>query len=133
MPSAGTLAFTTAHGMINRVHRHATNMRSLASQRFRPALPNLALAYSLLPTWPMQARHSLVELAHFAGGQLDQHMRAFLGHDLRGSTSAATICAPLPIFHLHIVDDGTQGILNIGRQLPGLISTSSPAITWSPQ
>ncbi len=115
MPPAGTLAFTAAHGMINRVHGHTANMGTFAlpscPARFTQFLAFMLGIADLADTGPA----FLMKPTHFTGGQFYQNIFAFLGHQLGGSAGASYQLGALAYFHFNIMDDGAQRDITHGE------------------
>mgnify|MGYP006976861078 CR=1 FL=1 len=72
------------------------------------------------------------DVPHFAGGQADLSGFAFLGHQLSRAAGAAHQLGALAGIQLDVVDDGAQGMLAMGRQLPGLMSAVAEEYSTSP-
>ncbi len=120
MTSTRTLAFTTAHGVVHRVHCHTANAGTPAEPAGAPGFTQFGrfvlTVADLTDTGPAQ----VVEFPYFAGWQPDQHVGTFLGHQLSRGTGAAHQLSPFADLHLDIVDYGTQRDVCHGQTVTGL-------------
>src|SRR5688572_17165560 len=117
MTAAGGLAFTTAEGVVDGVHRHAAVMRLLAEVAGAAGLAVadvLVLEIADLADRGVAAR---VHLAHLAGGQTERGPVAFTGDQLRARAGRTDHLAALAFLQLDVVDDRAQGDL---RQRQGI-------------
>src|SRR5262245_4114787 len=108
MASAGGLAFTAAERMVDRVHRHAADVRPLAQP---PAAARLADRHVLVIEIADLAdrREALyVDLANFARRHLDRRVLAFLRHELHRRPGAARDLSAFPRPQLHVVEQRAE-------------------------
>lgn len=119
MSSAGTLPFTSTHGMIDRVHGHTANMGPLAQPAVPARLTKFLAAMLRIADLTNAGTAQLVESAHLSRGQLDQNMITFFGHELGRRTGTANQLRPLADFHLHVVNNGTKWNIGHGQTVTG--------------
>ena len=71
-------------------------------------------------------------VAHLTGGQTNQSVAILLSHQLSHVASGTNQLSAAAGIQLDVVDDGTDGDVLEGRQLPGLISADLLLTTTSP-
>ena len=117
MPSAGSLAFAAAVRMVHRVHGHAAVHRA-ASLPARAA--GLAHGHVLMVHVADLAdgRHAFHQhFAGLAGRQLNQRIVAFLGHQLRRTSSGTHHLRALTRTQLDVVDGGAGWNMFQGQRI----------------
>jgi len=70
-----------------------------------------------------------VDLSNFTRRHANLRVLVFLGHKLRGHAGAAHQLAALAGPQFDVVDDRTDGMFLIGRQLPILMSAARRFVT----
>ena len=128
MAAAGRTAFTAAHRVVNRVHRHTADRRTDAEVALAACLAELNRAPVLVAHGPNGRLAAGVEDADFAGRELERDRVAGASHDLRIVAGAAGELGALTGNELNAVDHEVKSAKNIVPQSSGWIKTVREAI-----
>jgi hypothetical protein len=82
MPPTGTLAFTAAHWMINRIHGHTTHMRAFAHPTGTTCFPQLLTFMLSIADLSNTRPAFFMKTANLAGWQFYQNIVALFCHQL---------------------------------------------------
>src|SRR6185503_19960764 len=102
------------------------------SQRLRPALPIDTFSWSILPTWPIVAKHSMLILRISPDGIFTDAYSPSRATSCTEEPALRAIWPPLPGFSSTWWICVPSGMFFSGRQLPGRMSTMAPETLVSP-
>lgn len=120
MSATGASSLPTTHGMVDRVHGHAPDMRATTEPAASSGFSKL-LAFVLTITDLADARSAkIIELSDLSGRQSHQNMIALLGHELCPNPGTAHQLCPFANFQLDVVDDRTQRDIDQGKAISRL-------------
>lgn len=120
MPATGTSSLPTAHGMVDRVHCHAPDMRATTEPTASSGFSEL-LTFVLTVTDLADARSAkIIKLSDLSGRQSHQNMIAFFGHELCPHAGTAHQLGPFANLQLDVVDNRTQRNIDQGKAITGL-------------
>ena len=124
--------FSSAVGMINRIHHNSTDLGAAAQEASPTRFPQGNLSMIQVAHLTHSRAATIQDHTDFARGKLDLHIAFFLGHQLTVSPRGTYDLAALADLHLYVVHHRSKGMFFKGRQFPGVMSTRSPATTESP-
>lgn len=120
MPATGTSPLTTTHGMVDRVHGHAPDVRAATKPAASSGFSEF-LALVLTVTDLADARSAkIIELSDLSRRQSYQHVIAFFGHELCPHPGTTHQLGPLADFQLDVVDDRTKRNIDQGKTISRL-------------
>ena len=108
MTSAAGLAFTTAVGMIHRVHSNTANLRTLAQPAATACFSDGNIFMLEIADLADRRTAFAEDQANFAGLQTNGCVGAFLGKQLSGRSGTAGYLSAFTGFQFDIMDDGTD-------------------------
>ncbi len=106
--------------MIDGIHGHTADMRPLSLPPAAAGLAEFGAAVFGIADLTDTCATELVEPSNLAGGELHQHMAAFLCHELRGSACAPYHLGALADLHFNIMNNGSQWNIKHGDTVAGL-------------
>ncbi|KJR98639.1 MAG: hypothetical protein VR65_19155 [Desulfobulbaceae bacterium BRH_c16a] len=108
MPTARTLTFTSAHRVVDRVHCHASNMRTIAFPSVSSGFAEFLALVLAVPYLTDTGAAIAVEFPHLTGWQTNKDVSPFFCHKLGTDTGTAHKLSTFADFHLDVMDNCTK-------------------------
>src|SRR6478672_6596720 len=108
MAAARGLAFTTAERVVDRVHRDAADVRTLAEPAAAPGLADRDVLVIEIADLADRGEALHVDLADLARRHLDRRVVAFLGDQLHRRSGAARDLSALARSQLDVVEQRAE-------------------------
>src|SRR5690348_13263259 len=108
MAAAGSLAFTAAERMVDRVHRHAADVRTLTEPAAAAGLADRDVLVIEVADLADRGEALHVDLADLARRHLDRRVLAFLGDQLHRRSGAARDLPALARLQLDVVQQRAE-------------------------
>src|ERR1700733_13598472 len=120
MPAAGGTPLTTAHRVIDGIHRDASVVRPLAEPTRAPGLPERDVRVVQVRHLPDHRAALQVNHADFARRQAELGIVPVLGHEGRTRAGRPDELSPLALLHLDVVHQRAEGDVAQGHGIAGL-------------
>jgi len=120
MTTTGTSSLTTTERVIDGVHRNTADLGSATFPAISAGLADGNIFMLQVADLANSGHVDCQDLANFTGGEPQQSVFSFLGHQLSICSGSTGHLAALTGIELNIVDDGTQGNLSQRQSVSGL-------------